>query len=224
MKTNFIYKLLIAIVILLSPVILLAQNKTDENGLKQGYCEKKNKTSVIYKGQFKDGKPYGEFKYYERGSIVTVLKYSSTDTALATHYHTNSNKAAVGYYVAKQKEGIWYFYDRSGVLASKENFTQGIKNGEYIIYNLNGTISRETEFVNGVENGYRKTYDSDHKILTEGFIKDGKMDGVQKIYRGGTISVMGSYKHAVRDGEWIYYDENGNEYKKDYYELGIKKN
>ncbi|MGB0390828.1 MAG: toxin-antitoxin system YwqK family antitoxin [Salibacteraceae bacterium] len=201
-------------------------NVTDENGLKQGYWEKKQSNgSTKYKGQFKDDKPYGKFKYYDKhGTIITILEYSSPDSAIATHYHSSGKKAAYGYYVHQKKEGVWRFYDRTGLLASKENFKDGVLEGEYIVYNLNGSISRETFYVKGVENGYRKTFSSEGELLTEGNILDGQMDGIQKIYRGGKINIQGAYKHAVRDGEWNYYDENGELYKTEIYELGIRKN
>ena len=203
-----------------------SENQTDANGRKQGYWVKKHANgNTKYKGQFKDDLPYGKFKYFDPdGTIITILEYTSPDSAIATHFHSNSKKAAFGYYVNKQKEGVWRFYDRTGVLASKETYNVGKKNGEYIVYNLDGSISRSTSFVNGIEEGYRKTYNNVGDLLTEGYIKDGEMDGLQKIYRAGIINIQGSYKHAVKDGEWIYYDEDGEPYRKEYYELGIKKN
>ncbi len=208
------------------PALAQEYNQTDTDGLKQGLWNKKySNGKTKYKGQFRNDAPYGLFKYYNMGGvIVTILEYSSSDTAIATHYHTNSVKAAYGYYVNQQKEGVWRFYDRKGVISSKEAYKHGEKHGQYIVYNLNGSISRETEFVNGVETGFRKTYNREGKVLSEGAILDGQMDGVQKTYRHGVINVQGAYKHAVKDGEWLYYDEDGKVYKKEYYELGIKKN
>lgn len=218
--------LVFTMVVIANVTIGQETNKTDGNGWKQGYWEKKrNNGSTKYKGQFKDDKPYGKFKYYDKdGTIITVLEYSSPDTAIATHYHSSGKKAAHGYYIRQKKEGVWRFYDAKGVLSSKETFVDGVKEGEYIVYNLNGSISRESFFVNDVENGYRKTYDSEGKLLTEGNIVDGQMDGLQKIYRDGLLNVQGSYKHAVRDGKWLYYDTDGKLYKTEIYELGIKKN
>lgn len=201
-------------------------NKVDENGLKQGLWKKEHSNgNTKYKGQFKDDQPFGIFKYYnDKGVIITILEYVSADSAIATHYHTTSKKAAYGYYVNQQKEGVWRFYDRKGLLSSKETFKAGVKDGEYIVYNLDGSISRETFYVEGIENGYRKTFDGKGLIISEGPIKDGQMDGLQKVYKGGELSVQGKYKHAVKDGEWIYYNEEGIIYKKELYELGVKKN
>lgn len=201
-------------------------NQSDANGLKQGLWKKKHSNgNTKYKGQFKDNQPYGIFKYYNTGGeLVTVLEYTASDTAIATHYHTNSIKAAYGYYVNQKKEGVWRFYDKKGVISSKETYKEGEKHGLYVVYNLDGSVSRETTFVNGVEEGLRKTYDRTGEILTEGFVKDGQMDGLQKTFKNGIINVEGSYKHAVKDGEWLFYDADGKIYKKEYYELGIKKN
>jgi antitoxin component YwqK of YwqJK toxin-antitoxin module len=211
--------------VMVSP--LLGQtNETDKEGRKQGYWEKKHPDGKIhYKGQFKDGIPFGKFKYYDKeGTISSILEYQSSDTVMGTHYHSNSKKAAYGYYVNQKKEGVWRFYDRKGVISSEEIYTAGEKNGKYVVFNLNGTISRETYFVNGIENGYRKTFNSEGKILSEGDIKDGQMDGMQIIYKNGEVNVKGVYKHAVKDGDWLYYDENGQQYKIEQYELGVKTN
>ncbi len=229
MKLQFINLQIIYFVLMFFASINLKSqtyNQVDENGLKQGVWKKEHSNgNTKYKGQFKDDQPYGIFKYYnDKAVIVTVLEYVSYDSAIATHYHSNSKKAAYGYYVNQKKEGVWRFYDRTGILSSKETFKEGVKDGEYLVYNLDGSISRETFFVNGIENGYRKTYDGKGMILTEGPIKDGQMNGLQKVYKGGEISVEGTYKHAVKDGEWIYFNEEGIIYKRELYELGFKKN
>lgn len=200
-------------------------NKTDENGKKQGYWEVEHSNGTTrYKGQFEHGVPTGKFKYYnEKGTIVTILVFTSNDSATATHFHTNSKKAATGVYVNQLKEGFWRFYDKKGILASEQQYDKGVKNGPSKVFNLDGSISRESFYVNDIENGYRKTYDNQGNVLTEGQIKDGQMDGVQIWYRSGVINIKGAYKHAVQDGDWIFYDEKGNPYKTEHYELGIKK-
>jgi len=203
---------------------LLAQNKVDDQGRKQGAWEKKEKNGKTkYKGQFKDDIPYGKFKYYdEKGILETVMDFQSADTALATHYHNNGKKAAYGYYVNQKKEGKWRFYDKKGVLANEQVYSEGKKNGELKVYNLNGSISRETFFIDDIENGYRKTYDSEGVLLTEGEIKDGQPDGMQIWYRSGNIIIKGAYKHSVPDGEWVYYDADGKPYRTELYDLGVK--
>ncbi|UTW66870.1 toxin-antitoxin system YwqK family antitoxin [bacterium SCSIO 12643] len=229
MKNKLVFPFLKAsfflLAVLVSSQVFSQTNVTDKEGRKQGYWEKKRPSGKIhYKGQFKDNIPYGKFKYYDKeGTISSILEYITPDTVMATHYHSNGKKAAYGYYVNQQKEGIWRFYDRKGIIASQEAYSNGKKDGKYIVYNLNGSISRETYFVKGVENGYRKTYDSEGNLLTEGEIKDGQMDGMQIIYTNGKVSVKGAYKHAVKDGDWVYFDENGKQIKVEHYELGIKK-
>ena len=218
--------LLMAVFISFSVTVVVAQNKTDEQGQKQGYWIKNKPNGKIqYKGQFKDDIPYGKFKYYDKtGVINVVLEYVTADSVIGTHFHSNGKKAAFGYYVNKKKEGVWRFYDRKGIVSGKHIYANGLKNGASIIYNLNGSASIETFYIDDIENGYRKTYNKDGELLTEGGYKDGQMDGVQIIYRLGVINIKGAYKHAVRDGDWIYYDENGKQYKLEHYELGIKTN
>ena len=227
-KISSITKFIVLISFLLGSNLAWSQadNKTDENGLKQGYWVKKEKNGKIkYRGQFTDDIPYGKFKYYDsKGVLSSVLVYQSPDSVLATHYHPNGKKSGFGYYVSKKKEGVWRFYDREGILSSKVTYANNLKNGEYKVYNLDGSLSRETIFINDVENGYRKTFSSDGELLTEGEILDGQQEGMQIIYRSGKINIKGAYKHAVRQGDWFYYDEEGKQYKMEHYELGVKTN
>lgn len=223
-----IIKLGLVILLVFTASVLSAQadNKTDANGLKQGYWVKKQSNGKVkYRGQFKDDIPYGKFKYYTtKGELASVLEYQTTDSVLATHYHPNGKKSAYGFYVSQKKEGVWRFYDRKGIISSKTSYLKGLKNGEMVVYNLNGSVSRETAFTDDVENGYRKTFDSEGNLLTEGAIKEGVRDGIQIIYRGGKINIKGAYQHAVRQGDWTYYDEEGKLYKTEHYELGVKTN
>jgi len=223
-RVSRIYSISIFLFFLFTGSTLIAQNKVDDQGKKQGYWEKKGDNGKTrYKGQFKDDIPFGKFKYYdEKGVLETVMAFNNTDTTLATHYHDNGKKAAYGYYVNKQKEGKWRFYDKKGVLANSQEYHTGKKNGALIVYNLNGTISRESYFVEDRENGYRKTYDSEGVLLTEGEISDGQPDGMQIWYRNGKINIKGAYKHSVPDGEWVYYDAEGKPYRNENYELGSK--
>jgi len=226
--SNQIAKIGLVIVFMMTSISvqLNAQNKTDDQGRKQGVWEKKKSDGRLhYRGQFKDDIPYGKFKYYDKtGFIKTLLEYQTPDSVIATHYHGNGKKSAYGYYVNQKKEGVWRFYDRKGVKSSEQIYVNGLKNGKQTIYNLNGSVSRVTFYKNDVENGYRKTFNTDGELLSEGEIRDGHMDGMQKIYRAGKINIEGAYKHSVRDGEWKYYDEKGELYKTEVYELGIKKN
>ena len=81
-------------------------NVTDANGLKQGDWIKKDENGKVkYKGQFVDNLPQGKFKYFDKdGTIITVLDYVSADSAVATHFHSSSKKAAHGYYVNQLEE------------------------------------------------------------------------------------------------------------------------
>lgn len=227
LKYDYIYVFGVIIAVL-CPSISIAQglNYTDANGLKQGVWKAKLTTGGgKYKGQFKDDIPFGTFKYYDkRGAIISSLKYISNDSAVISYFHSNDRVSAKGSYVDQFRHGVWEFYDQGGILKSRKNYIYGTENGIYIVYNKNGTRSRETSYVDGIENGYRKTYNIQGEILTEGDIVDGHMNGRQIIYSAGKISVQGAYKHAVKDGEWTYYDKKGDIYKKEVYLLGERIN
>ena len=71
--------------------ILYSQQKNiiDHNNLKQGEWHKKYQNgSLKYKGQFKDGIPYGTFlHYYNTGELKIEKKYFHNGTASSCHFY-----------------------------------------------------------------------------------------------------------------------------------------
>ena len=77
-------------------------NKTDDIGLKHGKWEKRYPNgNVRYKGQFKDGEPFGVFQYFYKNGKLKATNNHVGDATVANHvYHTNGKikaKGAVSY-------------------------------------------------------------------------------------------------------------------------------
>ena len=68
---------IILILLLLLPLITLSQiNQTDSTGKRQGLWKKQFPGgNLIYEGNFKDGKPVGEWKrYHENGQVKALIR------------------------------------------------------------------------------------------------------------------------------------------------------
>lgn len=187
-------------------------NQIDATGKKQGYWEKMQPNGKpLYKGQFKDDKPVGEWKrYHDNGVVKAQISYpENSDTAAVILYNNIGNKVAEGYYVGKEKAGHWNYFDK-GKKVSEENYVDGTKNGLARTYYPTGELYVETDYVDGVENGIYRAFFKSGEVYFECQMKDGKRDGYCQIYHSnGEMETEAFYKAGVREDIWNYYDEDG---------------
>ena len=134
--------LIIASALLLSNCALLAQNKTDSKGKKQGAWSKTYPNgAVMYEGSFQDDKPTGLFKhFYDSGKLKIEQNYLTGDVSEVKMYENDGKTiAATGKYNGKHKEGEWKYYLENRLVLT-ENFKDGKKEGATIVYSKLGTV------------------------------------------------------------------------------------
>jgi antitoxin component YwqK of YwqJK toxin-antitoxin module len=230
------------LILLFMPLISLAQdlNKVDSQGRKQGEWIKKREGSKIphYKGQFKDGKPYGVFVYYyESGKVKSKLTYvGNNGVCYAKHYHNPENPKApqypmaTGKYINQKKDSIWDFYDQFGYPLSKEEYKNDNLHGEYILYfttvenespRIANRILEKSYYKNGLNHGLKTRYYPSGKTQSKGNWIDGNPDGLHTHYSVyGTKQKEVRYKAAVKHGWAKFYDDQGVEVGKNFYWYG----
>jgi len=205
------------LIVLQSVTFAQSVNQTDANGMKQGRWTKTYSNGVPrYEGQFKNDKPYGEFKhYYENGTLKAITNYSPDGVVARTKtFHENSQPMAVGKFIKQKKDSLWTYYSEvDGKLISDETYRKGVLNGlSRTYYPETGNIAESIEFKNGIKKGKLRKYFPEGSIMTEGTYKDDQLDGEFTLYfPDGSIQLKGLYKNGVQIGRWHYFDENGNE-------------
>lgn len=213
-----IISIIIALFIAL-PILSEAQtfNQTDASGLKQGKWSKTYGNGVPrYTGQFKNDKPYGEFKhYYENGTLQAITNYSPDGIVARTKtFHQNSQPMAIGKFIKQKKDSVWTYYSEvDGKLISDETYRKGKLQGtSRTYYPETGKLAESIEFVNGLKHGKLRKYFPDGNIMTEGFYKNDQLEGDFTLYfPDGSIQLKGKYKAGVQVGQWHYFDEDGKE-------------
>ena len=204
-----------------------AQNYTDSAGLRQGkWTGKYSNGALRYKGQFRNGKPYGTFLYYyPTGILKAKMVYSdSGHTARVTSWHLNGKPMAEGKYIDKKKDSTWlYFSEEDGKRVLEENYKNGAKDGPVIVYYTQTEKPSElTEYKNGIKNGRWIKYFPDGQVSTSGFYVNGMLQGDFKVYDiTGKLLIEGRYKNGLQDGTWISYDTLGRLQKKVVYHNGL---
>jgi len=219
------------LVLFLSPLLIQAQdeNKTDAKGRKTGKWTVKYEDgkTTRYTGEFKDGKPIGEFKYYyETGELKSTLKFRSDGkSSFAVFYHTKEDggkKMSEGKYIDQKKDSTWVYYDNSEIKTYTQEYKNDLEHGKKYIYYISGKLSEEFTYVNGVLEGkWGQYFEGGHRRKV-GNYKEGVLWGQVSVYNGetGKLEQEMLYKKGVVHGLCTVYDEDGKMKKEVYFNNG----
>jgi antitoxin component YwqK of YwqJK toxin-antitoxin module len=210
------------------PSVLPAQdtlNRTDRDGKKQGFWQKTDSAGKkIYEGQFRDGIPYGEFRYYyPNGKVKAVSVISGNGkNARTVTFFPGGRKMAEGIYREEKRDSTWRFYSEyDGSLLSEENYKEGKKDGISRTYYGGDGIAELTGWKDGMQEGPWEQYYSDGKLKLKGNYREGLRDGpVTTYFTSGKLLMEGQYVAGNADGTWTYYDETGIPEKREHYQSG----
>jgi len=196
------------------PLALFSQvNQTDANGMRQGSWQKTWPNGrMMYKGQFKDDKPVGEWtRYYEGGQIKARIRYcENSDSAYTRLFNNDGEKLAEGVYVDKKREGNWIFYS-NGQKIAEETYADGLKHGVSKTYYPTGELFEMSDWQNGKQDGNHRVFFKNGKPYMQCKYADGKRNGLCLSYfKNGRIEMEAHYNNNLRDGEWKFYSEQGD--------------
>ena len=140
---------LLQLILLVIPFISFSQvNQINSEGQRHGLWQKEYPNGqLMYKGEFKSGKPSGDWlRYYESGQIKARLKYvENSDSAYASLFDKTGKKIAEGQYVNERKEGTWYLYSEN-IKVSEEKYANGQKHGIARKFYPSGEVYVEVEW------------------------------------------------------------------------------
>lgn len=204
--------------LLFTPAIVLAQeeNKTDAKGLKTGKWKVKHENGVTrYIGEFKDGKPIGEFKYfYETGDLKSVIKFKSDGkTSYATFYYPKEDGGKMmsnGEYIDQKKDSLWTYYDYAGTKTYTQDYKDDLEDGKKFIYYVSGKKSEAFNYVKGKKEGdWAQYYEKGTKRATCKY-KDDLLEGKFTIYNSSTGKPEDetNYKKGLKHGLCSLYDDS----------------
>jgi antitoxin component YwqK of YwqJK toxin-antitoxin module len=180
-----------------------------------------NPKVMYYKGQFKDGVPYGEFEFYQTNGKLMSKVYHLQDSTLneVTNFHEDGKTMlSSGRYEGKKiegswkrlKEGKWAFYSDGGLLICTEEYHNDELNGPSLTYFENGQISFERNYQNGFLNGHCVEYNPQGKVLIRWHYKNNLKHGdYLRNWPNGNKMEEGKYHEGKQDGLWNFYSENG---------------
>lgn len=207
--------------------IVILEGIIDEKGLKQGdFKEYYENGQLRAEGKYKDSKPVGTWKFfYPNGNLYQIGEYDTkgrkTDKWLT--YYDNGQIQKEEYYEKNLQEGDYIEYDINGNIIVNGKFLDGEETGKWI-YKI-GDIIEEKDYIEGKEHGKWKIFDKETKrLIYEGNYLDAYPNGKHVYYwPNGTIRIEGYYIMGLKEGEWNYYDENGQHIVSVIYKNGVEK-
>jgi antitoxin component YwqK of YwqJK toxin-antitoxin module len=206
--------LIIAGMIIL-PLVVMSQNLTDTNGMKQGpWVKKYPNGTVMYEGTFKNNQPVGLFRRFNNeGILISELTYSDRkNEAAAVFYYADGLKAAEGIYLERKKEGLWRFWSatRPSYLICEESYHGDLRHGLSQKFYPDSTLAEKVTWDSGNRTGEWIQYYPDGSISLRAEYLAGKLEGPFSYYHpNGNLQYEGRYKDDVRTGDWMVFNEDG---------------
>ena len=223
-------------------------NRTDNFGYKQGkwkwFWPNGN---LKLEGTFVNDKRDGYFKQYdEDGNFLLVEKYEN-DYLVAdaketkqlerkVSYHSNGQPSVIATFYNGKAEGVRREFDAEGNVVKGYVFENGVmlfegitdmeghRQGKWKEFYPTGELKSEGTYKNSNRIGAWKYYFPDKSIEVSGsYDSKGRQDGTWRwYYANGQLMREEFYENGVLDGEFVEYDERGNEITKGKYVEGAE--
>lgn len=174
-------------------------NRTDINGLRQGYWKIYNNTKqfpgykvdqLVTEGFYVDNKKQGTWKrYYPNNQLKDIIRYENNrPKGDYTTYYENGQVEEKGTWVGNKNTGDFKRFYEDGTKHQDFEFNAaGKRQGEQVYYWPNGQVMIQGSWNEGKESGYVREYYENGDIRAE------------RYFDGGTINVSKSkeYKSTV---------------------------
>jgi antitoxin component YwqK of YwqJK toxin-antitoxin module len=192
--------------------IIVGHGIIDESGHKQGDWELFYDNGLIKaKGKYDKNKEIGNWIFYfENGNVEQTGSFDNNGNYNGEwkwFYQGGQLRISEQYYEG-EREGSFVEYDSLGNVIFKGNYVRGLKEGEWIS-SVNGYIEVGT-YLENVMDGLWQFYYAKDTLYYHGNFIDGSEDGVHTWYfRNGNIMKTGKYIMSLKNGEWRYFNEEG---------------
>lgn len=185
-----------------------------------------NDNKLAFSGNYLDGKPDGDFVYYDRngnelgrytmsgGNGTELTFYGNKKPATKTSYVDGRMNGlyeeltwryqrviVMGYYAGDKKHGPWREWTETRVPTLEQHWRHGKLDGKVVKY-ADGKVATTATYKNGLADGPYVEYRDGKPALTGQFTAD-KRTGTWTTYDAdGGVTLIATYKNGVLDGPW----------------------
>lgn len=179
----------------------------------------------------------GETKYYNKGNLVSIVKYAKEKTISITFlgsdgkelskggspdgtftvkgFYSTGQPSAEHKYLNGERDGAWKFYYRNGQLHTSCQYKKGSLNGEYLEYFEDGTLKIKSFYSEGKLDGYYTEYHSNGVLKMAGWYQKGlRQQKWHDYFLDGKIETDAYYLNDLATGYVLNYSEDGKLFSK----------
>jgi len=179
-------------------------------GQKRGLWSEWVDDKLFFQGTFTDGKPDGDFVYYDTKTGNELGRFSITDgTGTMLTYHVNKNVATKTQMVKGLMDGKYEELSPRGKTVVDGRYSGDKKHGVWRELSELGVPTLEQHWKRGKLDGAWKKF-VDGKLAVESTYKDGLADGAYVEYRNGKQSLVGQFVADKKNGTWTAYNADGS--------------
>jgi antitoxin component YwqK of YwqJK toxin-antitoxin module len=163
---------------------------------------------LVSSGAYTDGKPDGEFTYYDwRGNELGRFTIQG-GTGTMTTFHGNKKPATRQRLVKGTPDGPYQELTSRGKVLVEGAYRGGTKHGTWKDWTPDGVLVREQSWKRGQLDGLVKKY-VDGKLSAQFTYVAGKAEGPYVELRHGTPAVTGQLAADLRTGTWTHHAPDG---------------
>ena len=190
-----------------------ANNKEREgdyaDGKKTGAWFEWFENKLVFSGSYTDGKPDGEFVYYDRTGNELGRFEIKDGTGVMETYWPNHNVSSRTHMYQGAIDGVYQeLTQRTKKVVVEGHYSGDRKHGWWREWTELGQLTLEQRWKRGRLDGAVKKY-LEGKLIEEANYKDGKAEGAYTEYRDGKPATTGQFTVDKKTGTWTEYDAGG---------------
>ncbi|MBO9703407.1 MAG: hypothetical protein J7604_24575 [Sporocytophaga sp.] len=192
--------------------ILLEESTYNEKGNQNGEHKVYDTDGKLhYILDYKDGKLKGVRYFDKTGKLISENKEKGGVLKLKSLYPDGVNIMSEGTYKDGERDGVWKYYELTGVATSEENYKAGVKNGPGKTFYLNGKKDSEFNYKDGALDGFYQGFYTNGKTSFEGYYVNDRKEGYwYRYYPNGKVSDVYYYLKGEEYGVYEDYSTSGH--------------
>ena len=160
---------------------------------------------IVFTGSYSQGKPDGEFIYYDRNQNELGRYEIKGGTGAMLTFWPNKKIASRQHLYQGAADGLYQELTNRGKIVVEGHYRADVRHGPWKEWTVDGVPTLEQGWKRGKLDGVVRKY-IDGKLASEATYRDGKASGNYVEYRAGKPAVTGQFVDDRKTGVWTQYD------------------
>jgi len=179
-------------------------------GKRSGTWSEWNDERLTFQGLYVDGKPDGDFVYYDAKTGTELGRFTMKDgTGTMVTFYPNKKPATKTRMYKGAMDGKYEELTQLGKTTVEGRYANDRKHGAWHEQTPAGVATLDQMWKRGKLDGTVKKY-ANGKLASQATYKDGKAEGAYAEYRDGKPALTGQFAADKRVGTWTTYAADGS--------------